>query len=225
MLSQSHATNFLLSHRPVLGLACNGTHFVKIDWTLQEALMNKTESLLFIDGDRPLVPHTIDRVSAIFSGHMHWFQGYFFDSDEMPPQIVVGNGGTKLLPKYIPEHSADNLHIFGRRIYRAIVESNFGYSLLTHGNAGYRLTAHHIGEPNTQTPFWNVSLPHIRKAAHPQEMLHLNFNARVLGLFGTSLGRALFFSGLAAAMVLALTVACLATHRDLKVSRGDKTDA
>jgi hypothetical protein len=52
--SQNYETNFYVGHRPLFGLGCNEGEFVALDWTLQQSLG----------------PNTLDRVSAIISGHM-----------------------------------------------------------------------------------------------------------------------------------------------------------
>lgn len=52
--SQNYGTNFYVGHRPLLGLGCNEGEFVTLDWTLQQSLG----------------PNTLDRISAIISGHM-----------------------------------------------------------------------------------------------------------------------------------------------------------
>lgn len=55
-LSAERETNFYVGHRPVLGIGCNYTSIVTLDWTLQQSLG----------------PTTLDRISGIISGHMHW---------------------------------------------------------------------------------------------------------------------------------------------------------
>ena len=56
--SQNYATNFYVGHRPILGIGCNAGELVTLDWTLQQALG----------------PSTLDRISAIITGHMQYVQ-------------------------------------------------------------------------------------------------------------------------------------------------------
>ena len=39
-MSLSHETNIYLSHRPLYAVACNSTHYVTLDWTMQQAIAN-----------------------------------------------------------------------------------------------------------------------------------------------------------------------------------------
>merc|ERR1712130_24789 len=84
-LSAARDTNFYISHRPLHGIACNGSRYVTLDWTMQQALKQSG-------------PHTLDRVVASINGHMHFFEGIVFKDSKLPVQLVVGNGGTKLIP-------------------------------------------------------------------------------------------------------------------------------
>lgn len=80
-LTQTHATNYVVVHRPVLGFFCNADtkHVVTgAEWNAPYALL----------------PSTLDRVAAILSGHRHMAQVLEFDS--LPTQLVVGHGGTEL---------------------------------------------------------------------------------------------------------------------------------
>ncbi|KAL7528415.1 hypothetical protein ACHAXR_002438, partial [Thalassiosira sp. AJA248-18] len=71
--SLSHDTNFYVAHRPIFGIACNGDEYATLDWTIQNALQR----------------HTLDRVSGLINGHMHWSEALEFQDNELPAQIVV----------------------------------------------------------------------------------------------------------------------------------------
>lgn len=51
-----------------------------LDWTLQQ----------YLD------PSTLDRVSGVVAGHMHWLEVLAFENEDLPVQLVVGHGGTKV---------------------------------------------------------------------------------------------------------------------------------
>jgi hypothetical protein len=53
-LSFEAETNFYIGHRPLLGIGCNNGTVVSLDWTLQQSLG----------------PSTLNRIAAIFSGHV-----------------------------------------------------------------------------------------------------------------------------------------------------------
>ena len=80
-LSQGRENNFYVGHRPILGIGCNYTDIVTLDWTLQESLG----------------PNTLDRISALITGHMHWLEVLEFEDNVLPAQMVVGNGGTMMI--------------------------------------------------------------------------------------------------------------------------------
>jgi hypothetical protein len=94
-LSLERETNFLVSHHPFLAIACNDTEIITADWTLQQALGS----------------NTLDRVSAVISGHQHWFQLLEFDGDALPAQLVVGHGGTKLIKNYVNQDSLSRIRL------------------------------------------------------------------------------------------------------------------
>jgi hypothetical protein len=59
-LSQERETNFYVGHRPIFGIGCDNTSIVTLDWTLQQSLG----------------PTTLDRISGLITGHMHWLGEY-----------------------------------------------------------------------------------------------------------------------------------------------------
>lgn len=95
MSSESNRTYFYLGHRPIFGIACNDTKLLSMDWTLQCSLACST----------------FDQISALFSGHMHWRETISFANNLLPPQIVVGHGGTDLVENYIIDQSLDGLKL------------------------------------------------------------------------------------------------------------------
>jgi len=133
--SQTHNNNFYVGHRPVLGIGCNSSHVVTLDWTLQQSLG----------------PTTLDRISGIITGHMHWLQALQFDNDSLPAQLVVGNGGTKLIQNYINQSSISYIDLYvGKpeynikgRIQKGITMSEFGFGIMERSDGGgYDVTFH-----------------------------------------------------------------------------------
>lgn len=119
--SLSYETNFYSSHRPIFAIACNATTIVTLDWTVQESL----------------APDTLDRVSAAIGGHMHWLEALSFVNDTLPHQIVVGNGGTKLIENYVNQDAIPGvvLEVGRDRSYTGVVEkgitsSAYGFGIM-----------------------------------------------------------------------------------------------
>jgi hypothetical protein len=117
-LSLSHDTNFYASHRAPFAVACNGSILQSLDWTIQQSLGR----------------NTFDRVSACIAGHMHWLLVLLYDT--LPHQIVVGHGGTSLIPNYVNQNSFPGLVVEAGRdnAFRGIVEDGMSSSLM-HGYA------------------------------------------------------------------------------------------
>jgi len=162
-MSLTHSTNFLASHRPVFGIACNGSDFVKMDWTLQQAILDTTMDLDW--GERPPVTiPSLERISAIISGHMHWFEAVQFANRGLPDQLVVGNGGTKLIPNYMRMHEGGllGLKVLGHQVNRSVVDSRFGFTLMTRGEGGYLVSARHLvlQPAGAYRSVWETHLPH-----------------------------------------------------------------
>ena len=122
------SASFYLGHRPIFGIACNDTKLLSMDWTLQCALACST----------------FDEISALFSGHMHWRETILFDKNLLPPQIVVGHGGTDLVDSYVIDRSLDGLRLeIGQnsQISATVKEgepdsSAFGFAVLQRGEDG-----------------------------------------------------------------------------------------
>jgi hypothetical protein len=72
-MSSTKDTNFLVAHHPLLHVGCFNGAIMTMDWTMQNSLS----------------PTTLDRVSAIFSGHMHWLQVLEFNDNALPPQLNI----------------------------------------------------------------------------------------------------------------------------------------
>jgi len=125
---ESDKTSFYLGHRPVFGIACNDTKLLSMDWTLQCSLECST----------------FDEISALFSGHMHWRETISFANNLLPPQIVVGHGGTDLVDNYIIDRSLDGLKLeIGRNSQISVTvkegepdSSAFGFAVLQRGGDG-----------------------------------------------------------------------------------------
>ena len=125
MSVESDKMNFYLGHRPIFGIACNDTKLLSMDWTLQCSLACST----------------FDYISALFSGHMHWRETISFANNLLPPQIVVGHGGTDLVENYIIDRSLDGLNLeVGRNSQISVTveegepdSSAYGYAVLKSG--------------------------------------------------------------------------------------------
>lgn len=131
----THKTNFFAAHRPVFAVACNSSFLATEDWTMQQSLSATT----------------LDRVSAIVSGHMHWLEVLAYENEALPTQIVVGNGGTEMIPNYINQSVWPYVEIQAGGVYTGRVRkglsssSNFGFCLLERdGNGDYDLTCKNL---------------------------------------------------------------------------------
>lgn len=130
MSSKSDTTNFYLGHRPIFGIACNDTKLLSMDWTLQCSL----------------ACDTLQGISALFSGHMHWRESISFSNNLLPPQIIVGHGGTDLVENYIIDRSLDGLSLeVGRNSQISVTieegdpdSSAYGYGVLQRQRGGKR---------------------------------------------------------------------------------------
>mmetsp|Transcript_1925 Transcript_1925/g.3473 ORF Transcript_1925/g.3473 Transcript_1925/m.3473 type:complete len:175 (-) Transcript_1925:247-771(-) len=69
---------------------------------------------------------------------MHWFEAIKFKNNALPPQLVVGHGGTQLIPNYVEqdiwtslrvEVGRDGLGIFGD-IEWGLAKSEYGYAIM-----------------------------------------------------------------------------------------------
>ena len=122
VLSQNRESNFYVGHRPVLGIGCNYTSVVTLDWTLQQSLG----------------PNTLDRISALITGHMHWLEVLEFEDNVLPAQLVVGNGGTMMIENKINQSSIPYINLtVGKeeygiqgRVKRGLTKSEFGYGIM-----------------------------------------------------------------------------------------------
>ena len=130
-------TNFYVSHHPLFAIACNASHMVTLDWTMQMALS----------------PMTLDRVSAMIGGHMHWFGAFSFENQTLPAQVVVGNGGTMLIDNYVNQDALPfvRLEVGQGGMYQGTVESG-----ITSSNFGFGIMQRHANDSYT-TDFYNVS--------------------------------------------------------------------
>jgi hypothetical protein len=120
--SQAYETNFYVAHRPVFAVACNNTDMVTLDWTMQQSLGK----------------NTLDRISAMIGGHMHWLEALKFIDQELPAQIVVGHGGTELINDYVDQDTLPFLLVKAGKdlMYQGRVESGltdaskFGFGIM-----------------------------------------------------------------------------------------------
>ena len=84
--------------------------------------------------------NTLNRVVAAIGGHMHWLEAIQFVNDSLPVQLVVGNGGTKLIDNYVVQEALPGMQLkVGRKeqqyqgtIRKGITSSDmFGYALMS----------------------------------------------------------------------------------------------
>jgi len=124
--------NIYISHRPLFGIACNGTDYVTLDWTMQTAARS--------------VPGSLDRISLAIAGHMHWFQEIEWEKHGHPTQLVIGNSGTKLIHNTVRNESYYNgsLNVRGQWISRGWTTPNFGFVVLQRNGNGDQ----HSATPN-----------------------------------------------------------------------------
>jgi hypothetical protein len=160
-MSLSHETNIYLSHRPLYAVACNSTHYVTLDWTMQQAIAN--------------VPGPLDRIVMAIGGHMHWFQGLAYENDTAPVQVVVGNGGTLMLPNYgaIDPTNIDHLSVLGNKVRSGQTATEFGYShmrRLSDGSYAFKAIASALSPPRT---IWTTDIPRGPRECPPGCMLDL----------------------------------------------------
>merc|ERR1712241_802857 len=78
------------------------------------------------------VPGSLDRISLAIAGHMHWFQELEFHRRGLPPQLVIGNSGTKLIHDTVRNESYWNrsLKVRGHWIQKGWTAPNFGFVTL-----------------------------------------------------------------------------------------------
>merc|ERR1711879_162782 len=124
----------------------------------------------------PLRLPLLNRVVAIISGHMHWFEGIVFNEHQLPTQLAVGNGGTQLIPEHnMNMKGLNGLTILGHPIHSSLVDVNFGYSTLTRGYTEVHakndvsrrdysfaawMTHKHHGEWLWNRNVWSTIIPH-----------------------------------------------------------------
>lgn len=154
-MSLSHASNIYLSHRPLFSVACNATHYVTLDWTMQQSIAN--------------VEGSLDRFVMAIGGHVHWFQGLAFEDDTAPVQVVVGNGGTLMLPNHgaIDPTNINHLSVLGNKVRSGQTATEFGYShmrRLSDGSYAFKAIASAQETPQT---IWTVDIPRGPRACPP----------------------------------------------------------
>ena len=101
---------WLLSHRPIWAI---GRKF-KLNQTLEQALAP-------LDGKLP------EGIALVVSGHLHIFELLTF-TDQRPPQLVVGSGGTALDKKV--SRNLDGQTIGGATVRHGRSENRFGFLMI-----------------------------------------------------------------------------------------------
>lgn len=149
--SSTHLPSIYVSHRPLFGFACNGSHYQTLDWTMQQAYSNSADQLTSV-------------VLAI-GGHMHWFEGVDFADRAHPAQIVVGNAGTKLIPNTVPPDVLQDavLDVLGAKVSIGATKDAFGYAVMRSANASFDINAiAFVKVTSASTPaktsFWNLTV-------------------------------------------------------------------
>eukprot|EP00428_Durinskia_dybowskii_P014247 CAMPEP_0170212984 /NCGR_PEP_ID=MMETSP0116_2-20130129/6114_1 /TAXON_ID=400756 /ORGANISM="Durinskia baltica, Strain CSIRO CS-38" /LENGTH=555 /DNA_ID=CAMNT_0010463531 /DNA_START=116 /DNA_END=1783 /DNA_ORIENTATION=- len=149
-LAKGHKTNIYVGHRPLFAFACNHSEYTSLDWTMQQAWQACAVDL--------------GSVVLAISGHMHWFTGVEYAGRAHPTQVVVGHGGTKLIPNSVPEQEFEGsqLEILGAKVSRGSSKSAFGYATLTSGDGDSPLAFSAMEmSPGSLTAktFWEASVP------------------------------------------------------------------
>ena len=85
----------VLSHAPIYAVVCTGNEDKIWDSVLQQGM---TDSGLAI------------KSPVVISGHMHWAQLMDFGG-KLPTQVVIGNSGTMLIPKYLDATAIKKLEV------------------------------------------------------------------------------------------------------------------
>jgi hypothetical protein len=164
-MSAERDTNFFVTHHPVLAIACNDTEIIVEDWTLQQALGS----------------NTLDRVSAIISGHQHWLQVLEFNDDALPAQLVVGHGGTKMIPNFVDQDSLARIKLevgqpelnIAATVKRGITMSQFGYGIMERNddNMDYDVTFYGLDETTREVGVldFSMTIPKGPRVPYPQE--------------------------------------------------------
>jgi hypothetical protein len=85
----------------------------------------------------------------MINGHMHWLEALQFTNNDLPPQLVVGNGGTLMIPNYIEQDVFPHIKIdVGREgvnytgiVERGITMSKFGFGIMERADdlSGYEV--------------------------------------------------------------------------------------
>mmetsp|Transcript_55323 Transcript_55323/g.134366 ORF Transcript_55323/g.134366 Transcript_55323/m.134366 type:complete len:675 (+) Transcript_55323:147-2171(+) len=131
-MAKRHETNIILTHRPLFAVGCNDTQMVALDWTLERTV---STDILY-------------NVSGVISGHMHWLEVVEFEDGVLPSQIVVGHGGTKLIPNYVNQEIFPSLQLIvgykdeiEAKVSKGFSNStSFGYGVMVKNTAGDFLT-------------------------------------------------------------------------------------
>lgn len=127
-MAERYETNIILTHRPLFAVGCNNTEMVSLDWTLERAIS----------------PSFLTNVSGVISGHMHWLEVVEFQNMTLPTQIVVGHGGTKLIPNYVNPDVFSSLELvvgyqdeIAAKVSKGFSNStSFGYGVIVRNSDG-----------------------------------------------------------------------------------------
>jgi len=122
------AGNFLVSHCPLNAVMCHKGKYHTFEYLLEQA---GTESGLTKSGDG---------LTAVLSGHMHWFQ-YMSYKNGLVPQVVFGHGGTKLLAHAFSDSQMESLEVLGNKVKEAKSLREFGFCTLERDGQSLQLSA------------------------------------------------------------------------------------
>jgi len=134
---------FLLQHVPAFAVVCDGPHWVGYNPNVQKCFVNAWAE-----------PSTL---RIVLSGHMHWFQRWSIAG--LPTQMVIGNGGTLLIPDYgVPQRNGHKVFIqnnSGPRVEQreldGTIEHGYGYSVFKQDAAeGSFECVHFLLDTNTE---------------------------------------------------------------------------
>lgn len=93
--------------------------------------------------------------------YQSWLQVMEFENDSLPPLILAGNGGTKMIRNYINQQSIPSIDLqidkqdytISGKIKQGFTLTQFGYSIMERSNAGaYQVNFHVLGDDRQVKP-------------------------------------------------------------------------
>lgn len=118
--------------------------------------------------------HLTISLSIPFIANYSWLQVLEFEDDVLPPNFLVGNGGTKMIKNYIEQSSIPQLvfqihekeFTVTGKVKKGLTLSQFGYSIMERSKSGtYKVAFRVWDEQNSKVTSLDYLVPiHSRKA-------------------------------------------------------------